>query len=200
MLFVRCLRKPDARSRPPPKCIFTPPLPADLITVACCNSCNNACKLDDEAFMIFISTHHAASAQGKWIWKNRALESLRRSQKLRANVRKSLISIAQRDGNRIERRTGITIPDSRINPVLIRITKGLLATFHPEIPRNSLQYEASMLNPDQNLVDNTLGLLKYDERGNGAFRFWRGISQDDPNEGVWAFVFFYGMCFSVTHK
>jgi hypothetical protein len=41
--------------------------------------------------------------------------------------------------------------------------------------------------------------IKYDERGDGVFRFWRCIDRDRKATGLWVYVFYDGLCFQVTH-
>lgn len=180
--------------------MFKPPLPADLITVPCCRPCNEHFRLDDEALMIFTSAHHAVSKEGMWIWKNKALSSLRRSPKLLDNVHKALIDIPALENNSIKTLTGITLAVSRVDRVLIRMTKGLLSRFYPDVPYLKLNYEVKMAMPTQQIVEGLFQTLRYDERGNGTFRFWRGLTVEDHRVGLWVYVFFDGMCFYVQHE
>jgi hypothetical protein len=45
-----CGRPATTRDHVPPKKLFTPPLPGNLITVPACDNCNNRASEDDEAF------------------------------------------------------------------------------------------------------------------------------------------------------
>lgn len=187
------------RDHLPPECMFRPPLPSNLITVPCCRNCNESFKLDDEALMIFTSAHHAVSLDGMWVWKNKALNSLRRSPKLLQNVRKSLLKVPVLEAGTVRIRSGISIPETRVQHVLIRMTKGLLCKFCPNVPYRDLEYEVEMRIPDQELVNDLYRTMRYDERGNGVFRFWRGVLEEQPTTGLWVYVFYDGMCFSVEH-
>lgn len=187
------------RDHLPPLCMFRPPLPDNLITVSCCQPCNDSFKLDDEALMIFASGHHSVSSDGMWIWKNKALSSLRRSTKLVANVQKALVEMPVLENQMITTRSAITLAFSRVDRVLIRMTKGLLFRFHPDVPRLSLRYDVEMLWPTQEIVDGLYKTLRYDERGGGTFRFWHGLAAEDPREGLWVYVFFDGVAFYVRH-
>jgi len=188
------------RDHIPPLCMFRPPLPANLITVPCCHLCNQSLKLDDEALMIFASGHHAVSKDGMWIWKNKALSSLCRSPKLRANVRKALFEVPVLENQKITTRSAVTLAVSRVERVLIRMTKGLMLHFYPDVSYLDLTYEVEMVLPTQEIVDGLYQTFCYDERGGGTFRFWRGLAAEDRREGVWVYVFFDGMAFYVRHE
>ncbi len=188
------------RDHIPPKCMFPRPLPDNLITVPCCRRCNESFKLDDEAFMIFMSSHHAISDGGLWIWKNKAVDSFRRSSKLAANVLKSIVNLPVQENQVLSTRPVITFDKNRVQRVLIRITKGLLFHFYPDTPIQGLHFEVDPLEPTQEMVDALYRDMIHDERGGGIFRFWRALVPEDPRNGHWIFVFFDGECFLVSHE
>lgn len=180
----------------PPRNLFLEPLPNNLITVDCCLDCHKGFTLDDEAFRIFASSVINRSQAGEWIWKNKVMgSSFQRSPKLKKNVRKSLVPM--RDSNTGVLYHGITLHESRVNPYLIRITKGLIRHFHPEVDYSKASFKVLMINPTQEIVGNTLSKFFYDERGNGAFRFWRAFYDADKPDSVWVYVFYDGLMFMV---
>jgi hypothetical protein len=69
------------RDHIPPKNLFPPPLPEDLITVPCCYECNNAAHKDDE-YLRFLSGLYNTSAMGKQIWKEKVVGSTLRTGRL----------------------------------------------------------------------------------------------------------------------
>lgn len=48
-------RKSLTRDHVPPKCLFSNPLPQDLITVPCCRQCNKSASKDDEYFRMILA-------------------------------------------------------------------------------------------------------------------------------------------------
>lgn len=51
----------------------------------------------------------------------------------------------------------------------------------------------------QELIDWLYETVRYDERGDGAFRFWRCINGDAKATGLLVYVFYDGLCFQVSH-
>ena len=49
-LCTFCDRPATTRDHVPPKRLFSPPLPTDLVTVPACTKCNNGASADDEVF------------------------------------------------------------------------------------------------------------------------------------------------------
>ncbi|PKN25745.1 MAG: hypothetical protein CVU65_07895 [Deltaproteobacteria bacterium HGW-Deltaproteobacteria-22] len=150
--------------------------------------------------MIFMSSHHAISDGGFWIWKNKAVDSFRRSPKLAANVLKSIVNLPVQENQVLSTRPVITFDENRVQRVLIRITKGLLFHYYPDAPTKGLHFEVVDFEPTQELVDGFYQNMVYDERGRGVFRFWRVLFPEDPRTGHWVFVFFDGAAFLVSHE
>jgi hypothetical protein len=126
----------------PPKNLFVPPLPTDLITVDCCEKCHKGFSLDDEAFRVFASSV-SRSKEGRWIWKHRVMESsFKRSPKLMANVAKHIIPLAVEGPLEHTTAPAMIYPHERANPYLTRITKGLMRHFHPEIDYGHITFQA----------------------------------------------------------
>jgi len=64
-----------------------------------------------------------------------------------------------------------------------------------------MYFEVDQITPSQELADTMYATMTYDERGNGIFRFWRAVVSDEINcPGMWSYVFYDGMCFSVAHS
>lgn len=180
----------------PPKNLFTKPLPNNLITVDCCDNCHKKFTLDDEAFRIFASSIINRSKAGELIWNHKVINSsFKRSPKLKENVRRSLVPI--RDSKTGELYYGITLHESRVKPYLVRITKGLIRHFHPEIDYSKCRFKITMINATQEIVDKTLVKFIYDERGNGIFRFWRAFYKTGQPDSVWVYVFYDGIMFMI---
>lgn len=186
----------------PPKGFFVPPLPDNLITVPCCRRCNDSYNKDDEAARVFLSAYRWQSEKGMWIWKNKVLAStFQRSPALKARIRESLLHLPVQTNQGVEIMPIIQFPIERMSRWLIRITRGLLFKFHPVIDSSDMHFDVQQITPSQEFVDFMAANMTYDERGDGIFRFWRAIVLDDIHyPGIWSYVFYDGMCFSVTHS
>ena len=58
-LCVYCETGEDlTREHVPPRCLFGPPRPPNLITVPCCRKCNNGAAQDDEYFRLVMCVRH----------------------------------------------------------------------------------------------------------------------------------------------
>lgn len=180
----------------PPKNLFVSPLPDNLITVPCCKKCNESYVLDDEAFRVFVSAAINRSQSGQWIWKNKVVNgSFKRSAKLKENVRKSVIKIPYKNSGLLQ--YGISFPEKRATNYLIRLTKGLLASFYPELDYNKSKFSVEHLEPTQELINITLAKFIYNERGNGIFRFWHTFYEKNKVSSVWVYVFYDAFMFMV---
>ena len=88
----------------------------------------------------------------------------------------------------------ITYPKDRGDRTLIRLTKGLLAKFHPEVPRNSIEYSVTQVEPHEIVRE-----MKYFQLANGEFQSWRMVMDGKPWGGLWIYAFYDGVGFCVTH-
>ncbi len=95
----------------------------------------------------------------------------------------------------------ITFPVERMTRFLNRITKGLLFTFYPEIDYSDMYFEVQQITPSQEVADFMYENMLSDERGDGGFRFWRAVVEDNHKfPGTWCYVFYDGVCFCVAHS
>lgn len=115
----------------PPRCIFSKPLPLNMITVPCCNVCNSKYALDDEYFMVVLTLIEDTT---KNIYKDYLFEKIQRM-KLREQSRKLIEYIKYsfeakvkitRNGLILLNQPGINIDQKRIRNTVNRIIKGLV--------------------------------------------------------------------------
>lgn len=186
----------------PPKNLFREPLPSNLITVPCCKRCNSSFSKMEEQLRILVSAGINRSADGEWIWKNKVVESsFRRSPALRNHVGKNL-----RTG-RVEFPIGVTevpilIMDAElVKKCLVKITKGLMAHFYPNLNQSGLDFDAFQSRQFKiaELIHSVGAPYIYDERGNGQFRFLRVLVGDDNRCGHWIYIFYDSISFVVHH-
>jgi hypothetical protein len=190
------------RDHIPPQGLFPPPLPTNLITLPCCEKCHKPFSLEDEAFRIWVASVANASDAGRWIWKNRVVESsFRRSSKLLKNVRKFAEISQLRLPDRIVPVFTLGIPQERAQTVLIRITKGLLTHFYPyyDFSNDVFKVFCPAPIPKHNVsVQALMKVCKHDSRGDGVFDFWHGITVEGI-AGCWVYFFYQAACCVVVH-
>lgn len=191
------------RDHVPPKNLFRGPLPSNLITAACCRTCNVSFSKMEEQLRIFVSAAINRSADGEWIWKNKVLEStFRRSPALKSQLGKDLLigNVKLLAGN-IELPM-LTMDAELVNKCLIKITRGLMTHFYPNLDHAALEFAAFELNQFRVTPDwiRSLGVpYIYEERGNGQFRFLRALVDDDNRCGHWIYIFYDSISFVVHH-
>ncbi len=183
----------------PPVGFFPEPRPDNLITVRCCRHCNQGQSLDDEAFRVFSSSLLNRSDAGEWIWRNKVMGStFRRSPQLRENVERYLLKVPVRTTAGTVRMTALGFPKKRANRFLIRITKGLVATFYPDKDYSGTAFSVDNLMLNQENIDYLNTLSTYDERGERVFRFWRAMASNKEAIGLFAYVFYDACLFMVA--
>jgi hypothetical protein len=90
-----------------------------------------------------------------------------------------------------------------IDRFLIRLTKGLLATFYSDINYFDLQFGVTQLNQfgaNHPTFKAVASILTADQRGDGVFRFWHGVAIEDRTTGVWIYQFYDAALFMVRHS
>jgi hypothetical protein len=96
---------PMTRDHVPPKGFFPVPGPTNLITLPCCESCNNSYSLDDEAMRVWLSSALGRSSAGEWIENYKAIPRIiKRSPAFGAKLLTQMEDILVTDevGDRIE--------------------------------------------------------------------------------------------------
>lgn len=177
----------------PPKCIFAPPRPTNLITVRACFTCNNSFKLDDEYFRVAIAAQGYWSKSGRRIWEEKVVGStFVRSPALRKVLTDSIIPIPldRRSEHFPEAEEGIHFDRGRINRVLNKVLRGLYRHHYPTIDLGAeITTEFEMIAPSAEACE-LLNVLKREDIGGDSFRYWRGLSKDDLRVSIWAFSFY----------
>jgi hypothetical protein len=189
------------RDHIPPAGLFPPPLPSNLITVPCCRKCNESFSMTDEVVRLWFSTSVFASQQGKWIYKNKVLNStLQRSPKLRQNIAKHMgVKTIQTEDGTSEVPT-IGFPVTRFNEFAERVCKGLLYHFYPNYDYTTVKFRIGNILPtpdNLSFLEAVISALQYESRGETVFRCWHGFNVDNSDEGVIVLMFYDGCCFLI---
>ena len=156
----------------------------------------------EEQLRILVSAGINRSTDGEWIWKNKVVESsFRRSPALKNQVRNNLAT------GKVTLPTGIaelpilTMDAELVKKCLIKITRGLMAYFYPNLNQSELDFDAFQSRQFKivELIHSVRAPFIYDERGNGQFRFLRVLVDDDNRCGYWIYIFYDSMSFVVQH-
>ena len=192
-------RQNITRDHIPPKGFFNAPIPTNLITVPCCESCNSSFSNDDEAFRAFVTSVWNRNQAGADVWSKKVVKRLNSGTgKLKKNMIQHIVTI-----NPVMTPAGVSdkridFPQERGNRFLIRITKGLIRYLYPKLDYSEAKFFVKQLEIDQHIVDNVLSNLVFDQRGSGIFRFWRGFITLGAVDSTWVFQFYEGLMFCVV--
>ena len=190
------------RDHIPPKNLFKPPLPTNLITITACHNCNNSYSLDEEYFRACVATQGYDNETGKWIWDEKVIRStLRRSPLLRKQLIQHTFSLPVYSTSHLYmgRQRAILYNCNRINHVVEKITKGLFTVYQPTVNLKELQFDVSLSGMDMELVS-FLKQMPGKSIANDAFIFWRSFNEKDLRESVWYMLFYKQTLFNIVTK
>ena len=187
----------------PPKNLFQKPLPSNLITVPCCKACNESFSKLDEQFRVFVSTPVNVSDTGTTVMREKVFGgSLKKSPALKAHMAKGVFK-----GSLTTPLGRVTVPlitmdRTALDPFFARLTKGLLATFYADVDYFKLKFVVTQLNQfgaQHPAFKAATSILTPDQRGDGVFRFWHGVTPHKRTAGKWIYQFYDAALFMVRH-
>jgi hypothetical protein len=203
----------------PPRNLFPPPRPNNLLVVPSCLKCNQGASLDDEYFRLTLTfrddTYEHPAVQRLL---PSVLRSLQKPKKLKFS-RAFLRSVAKVDVNTkagiyIGRRSAYNVDLTRLDRVAARIAKGLF--YHERGSRLPNGYEmisyneSGMAHVSEEIALNIqqrilVPLWSAPERviGPNIFSYRFRFVESDPNLSAWLLTFFKTVgfiCLSVTRK
>lgn len=198
------------RDHVPPKGLFLDPKPDNLICVSCCNACNGEQSGFDERFRILVASEINANAAGRKIMAEKVLGSTMakgRQPKFVAAMATTMRDTTLKTPFGEKEISTFSTRSDEIFPGVIRITKGLLAHFHPGYDYRKdeffvLDIHSGTLAKGDALrqiavVKALVNQTQPDQRGSAAeFRFWRQV---EKTKGMWLLVFYEAMHFVVSH-
>ena len=196
---------PTTRDHVPPKGFFPEPRPSNLITVPCCERCNNGFSLDDDAVRAWFCMGLGHSAAADWIIENKLFPStFTRSRAFCQQIRSSMIDalIHDEDG-RPTKVVQYPMDRERTERFVIRTTKGLLKHYFPNYDSSQDRWFAHHLGLNFSelarfeLLRDKLPCI--DRRGDGVLTYRFGFLADGKT-GMWFLVFYDTAIFFVTHS
>jgi len=186
----------------PPRSIFDPVDPGDLITVPCCEECRETQPKDDEFFRFFI---HSGTYERETSGSDPVFGSIYRSiQKpaakgLRERVLRSIgeREVVTEGGLYIGKIPTVTGDGIQIRSVGSRIVKGLF--YHENkkpLPPNyavHIKFIQTVIEPGLLEIIKGLEFKPFEETGHGKFRFTHAIMDNDEFSTFWVMVFSEGL-------
>ncbi len=194
------------RDHVPPKALFSPPRPSNLVTVRCCDTCHRDLSSGDEALRSFAALSWGTTASAKGLktlsdrahsrdpwWFAELKECARKSSPI-PNPHNDKEELRE-----IQLSGGIA---TAIHGTLIRTVRGLLFDHDPGFDTRAIKFEpfqSKPVNLDQFAeVAQGLGPLRFRKVfGEGAFGAIWDFAVEDPNIGVMIMSFFGRLNFTV---
>jgi hypothetical protein len=187
----------------PPKGFFPEPRPSNLITVPCCQKCNNAFSKDDEAVRAWLCTIIGSTPAGEWILKNKvAPGTMVRSPAFRESLLKSMenTELLTEEHGLIDV-VSFKFDYDRVERFVLRVTKGLLSFYYPEYDYSDDAFEVRYVEPTRenlSILEPVKNILRYDYRGDGVIQYRFGLT-DTKLTGLWILIFYGATIFLVRH-
>ena len=193
------------REHIPPRCLFPKPRPSNLHTVACCFDCNNSASQDDEYFRLVTSMYVNGNAKAKAAWA-RVVESTIPKGRIRSRVSElgaSMKPISVHTPMGAMPASQAHVDAEPVNRCLVRITKGIIATSHPEVDLRRLDFEVTQI--DQFKQDSLVssGVAEKFARwtvGDGVYNNWRAFDRDNLARGMMVHMFYEAATWSVAFQ
>lgn len=193
---------PDGKTKDhvPPKALFQPPLPTNLVTVPCCFRCNNKHSGFDERLRILASLPFDRSETGQSVLEKRVLGGTLAKGRQMQFVEKLAASMQPVPGH--SDLTLVRADAKEFEEGIIRITKGLLFALHPDFDYRESDFKAIDIQPrasnEQLRLMASLKGAAFFERGFHTFQSWRIIDQA-TGSGVWMVILYQCFGFFVFH-
>lgn len=184
----------------PPKCLFTPPLPNDLVTVPACVTCNNGASNDDAELRNQLSIMGGSFGES-----TSAAERLKPSLRAIGRDRPTLARMAQgarsferysAGGIYLGQGVAVPVPADARERVFIRIVRGLFWHHFGErldASQVTLIHVDKSKPPWRQSLDMLLSIPhQHLPIGDGAAFEYRYARDDDPAVSFWMMTFFRG--------
>ncbi|MGQ3012132.1 MAG: hypothetical protein ACT6QS_00360 [Flavobacteriales bacterium] len=184
------VRTAKTKEHVPPKGIFVPPRPSNLITVPACWECNNGSSDYDERFKAYLGLHVARfGPEGEKVFRY-ILRSINHNRKLKREVIDKIkpVYLTTKSGIIHDKKFGIEWDHEAHDKIIEKIVKGLFYHCFNEIVagKATIQVQWFRTFPDLRME------LDKATIGDGAFTYWYRQAEDAPLASIWAFEFYNG--------
>jgi len=189
----------------PPKNLFSLPRPNNLISVPCCQDCNQNASMDDEYFRAMltmrIDTYEHPDVKKNW---QKVLRSLKNPRK--KGMQKSIMSTLKEvnlytpSGIYLGKSGMLPVDVKRLLKVVERIIRGIFYTENGFRLPSEYKVRAFSLEPvkfDRNVID-LISMVKTSSPktiGNGVFTYWLKPTEEDVNTTLFLLLFYEKVTF-----
>lgn len=187
-----CGSEATTRDHVPPKTLFAPPRPNNLITVPACLSCNTSYSRDEEYFRNNVVAVSNFTNAGE-VW-----EMVRRSYLRRPAIHSDLLGRTFPIRVGISALTAIRFEKTRTNRVLEKIAKGLVYHHYGRRLPEGTACEVYLTERAPQSVLAILPRLPCRGRFGSTFSYIGGMAGDKPNTGMWLLIFYVSRVFTVS--
>jgi hypothetical protein len=195
-LCVYCGAPATSNDHVPPRGLFLPPLPSNLIAVPACVACNNGASVDDERFRNFVSlTVGTGTPARRALWDNKALKSIRRNRKEHRPLIRSMrdVDLRSPNGLYLGRATRCAFEAAPHDSGIRRIVRGLYWHHYHEVLGNDVPIRVYIPEGSQWVTDLAEPLSVMEKRRVGSsseFQYAFGLVKNYPAASMWAFLFY----------
>ena len=197
-----CGRKPGkTRDHVPPKSLFPHPRPSDLITVPCCQPCNNRKGREEDFFLsTFLFTDAGTTQHGALLWDQTMRRALDRNVGLRHAIARQLkeLPAISPSGMYYGHHLTVELDHRRLNAVAEDIIKGLVRFEQGRaLPPSHRVCAAPMMS--QVIQDQLTPFAQFVRTGKrdwpGVFEYRVAVCDVDPQSSVWFLRFLGRICY-----
>ncbi len=192
LLCYLCGKPATTKDHVPPKTLFAPPRPHNLITLPCCAECNGAYALDEEYFrnnISMISDHRNA----REIWEA-TRRSYKRNPKILADIDKRILPV--KAGPILL--PAVRFDAARTNRVLIKIARELVCHHTGRKLPQQVKTEVFLDPQISDQLHDWIRGLPFRNRWGTRFSYVGMMAQDEADVGCWFLVFYVSKVFVVS--
>jgi hypothetical protein len=194
---VYCFNSPGVtKDHVPPKSFFPRPRPADLITVPCCQKCNQGSEKDEELFLAtFMFSDAGSTPTGKRLWDEKLDRMYQKNLGLKKTVAR-MLSHKQAytpAGLYLGRRMTISVDHPRLERVVEKIVRGLYYYEYGDLMPANVKVMTLFLNTDvmlraaqQHFRELTAGKRMW----SGIFEYCHNRVRESPEQSMWHIRFY----------
>jgi hypothetical protein len=176
----------------PPKNLFIPPRPNDLVKVPACESCNGGTSAFDEEFRVYLSAKSGPdTAASTELWQKGGLRSVRHNNRLRRELLSGARLWVRFPSGVFQEAHTYRWPVESHNQIIEKITRGLYYNHFGEALASNIAIEISFLHTlPQELKDFIVTINRHHIGGIDRFAYAYARTPEDPEVSVWIYQFY----------
>ena len=190
------IRPATTKDHIPPKCIFPPPRPVDIITVPACKKCNESTSAVDEEFRVFVSMFAGKrTAEAERLWENQTLSTVKKNRRLLDKAKSACQPgyITSKHGI-ILGKVDLVVWDDSMNQVIDKMIHGLYFYHFDEILADRVDITVkqvhimTMNNIERAKFCECVKPLLCNSVADGQFIYRYARANDAPLSSVWLLI------------